>query len=192
MADAIRTGEQIEDVFREVALAVFGLDPAASASRVRFPWGSSLKEGMGSAPSWKKSEDVCMVYALPHDDPYGQQRDRKTVLRDGGLVSVDEHTDVHLIMFANYGPNAYECARALRDGFFSDGIRLLLRGRNFALAHGVPSIKRIPELHSGEWWNRVDTSAVFNEYVRLEHAASAFEGLPAITAAPGFGEGWRG
>ena len=178
MAETLKTANEIEDIFRLVVLKILSLDPdaAENRSRVRFPWGSDLAGGTSSAPGWPKDRDVCMVYALPQDNFYNRQRDVHCEDHGGrDLVSVDEHTDVHFINFANYGPAAYECARDIRDGLFSDEIRDFLAQNNFALAADVPAIRRVPELFNGEWRNRVDISAVFNEYVRRERVVKTIE-----------------
>jgi len=169
MAELTHTSIEIEDIFREVVCTIFGLGPESNHDRIRFPWGSDLLTGVGSAPDWDHMADVCFIYALPHDDAYNRQRNRRNVYRDGpDMVQLDEHTDVHNILFVNYGPNAYECARGIRDGLFRNDIRAMLKGNRFSIVTDVPAPRRIPELYDGEWWNRVDLNATFYEFVRLE------------------------
>jgi hypothetical protein len=84
------------------------------------------------------------------------------------MIRLDEHTNVHNMIFANYGPNAYECARNIRNGLFRDEIRIMLKKNHFALITDIPAPRRVPELFEGEWWNRVDINAHFNEFERLE------------------------
>ncbi len=179
MPEIIKTAEEIEDLFRLVVLTILKLDPNKNNKRVRFPWGSNLKAGIGSAPAWKKEEDVCLIYELPQDDGYNRRRNRSYADQGGrDLIAVDEHTDVHYFNFVNYGPNAYEFARDIRDGLFLDETRRLLSKNNFYLVTDVPAIKRIPELWNGEWWNRADISAIFNEYVRRESTMMVIEKVP--------------
>lgn len=176
MAEIIKTIEEIEDLFRVVVLTILGLDIDTNHKRVRFPWGSNLKAGIGSAPSWNRTEDVCVIYALPQDDVYNRTRNRKYEDRGGrDLITVDEHTDIHHMMFANYGPHAYECARDIRDGLFRDDIRRILKKSNFYMVPDVSAIKKVPDIYEGQWWNRVDFSAEFNEYVRRENTMMTIE-----------------
>lgn len=176
MAEIIKTIEEIEDIFRVLVLNILKLDPSKSHKRIRFPWGSDLKYSGNTAPYWNRDDDVCTITLLPQDDSYNRNRDRKYIDKGGrDLIQVEEHTDVHHVLFANYGPNAYECARDIRDGLFREDVRRYLKQNNFSLVTDVPSILRIPELVNGEWWNRVDCSAVFNEYVRRETPINAIE-----------------
>ena len=170
MAEIIKTIDGIEDIFREVVLMILKLDPNENHERVRFPWGSNLSsETNSSAPSWNKGEDICFIYVLPQDDFYNRQRNRRYVDRGGrDLVEIEEYTDVHHVNFVNYGPSAYECARAIRDGLFAHEVRRFLRKNDFSLVTDVPAIRRLPELVQGEWHNRADISASFNEFVRRE------------------------
>ena len=178
MAEIIKSIVEIEDLFREIVLAILHLDPEKNHSRVRFPWGSNLDDmsDEGSAPVFKRSDDVCMIYALPYDNQYNRTRERHVEDHGGiGLVMADTHTDVHQFTFANYGPNAYECARDIRDGLFRQDIKRMLHSNNFALVTDCPAPKRVPEFWDGKWWNRVDFTAVFNELVRRESEMLTFE-----------------
>ena len=177
MAEIIKTSKDMESIFASVVMTILKLDPNTSHKRVRFPWGSNISSVMNSsAPAWKKNEDVCFIYALPQDDSYNRQRNRRYVDRGGrDLVEIEEYTDVHYLNFVNYGPKAYECARDIRDGLFRHEIRRLLRENNFFLISDVPAIVRVPELVQGEWWNRVDVSARFNEFVRREYEMPVIE-----------------
>ena len=181
MAEIIKSIIEIENLFREIVLDILNLDPKENHSRVRFPWGSNLDEmsDIGSAPAFRREDDVCMIYALPYDDPYNRGRERHTEDHGGrDLVLVDTHTDVHQLMFANYGPNAYECARDIRDGLFLQDIRRKLHRNNFALVTDCSAVRRVPELWEGSWWNRVDFTAVFNELVRRESKMLTYEKIP--------------
>ena len=80
-------------------------------------------------------------------------------------------------MFVNYGPNAYEFARDLRDGLNRESIKELFKKNNFFHVPDFPAIKRVPELINGQWWNRVDFTAVFYEYVRREETIKTIESV---------------
>lgn len=176
MAEIIHTVEQIEDMFREIVLTILNMNVDSNHGRVRFPWGSDLSAGVDSAPGSNRKVDVCYIYELPCDDAYNRQRDIRYVDLGGcDLTARDEHTDVHSILFVNYGPNAYDCARNIRDGLFRDDIRRILKQNHFAMVTDVPSIRRAPELKNGEWWNRVDFNAIFNEFIRRESVMPIIE-----------------
>jgi hypothetical protein len=164
-----KTANEIEDFFRLLVCTILQLDPEKNHSRIRFPWGSNLAFGIPDAPDWDRMEDVCFIYALPYDDPYNKQRNRRNIYIEGpDMIQLDEHTNVHNMLFVNYGPNAYEDARKIRDGMFRNPIRRLLRRNHFALVTDIAAPRRVPELYNNEWWNRVDVNVIFNEFVRLK------------------------
>ena len=188
MAEISKSILEIQRIFRLVVCEIWGIAYEQSYSRIRFPWGSQVDTpgGTGSAPDWTRDEDVCFIYALPHDNSYNRQRDRRYEHRGSrDLVALDEHTDVHHMMFSNYGPNAYDCARRIRDGLFLDETRRILKQNHFAIITDTPAIRRVPELVNGEWWNRVDAVAAFNEFVRLESKMRTFERFPFTVSSPG-------
>ena len=49
------------------------------------------------------------------------------------------------------------------------------RKNNFYLVPDLPALQRVPELVNGQWWNRVDFTAVFYEYVRRESKVKTIE-----------------
>ena len=181
MAEIIKSIEEIEDIFRLVVLKIFKLDPEAKENqqRVRFPWGSNLgKPNNDIAPLLKKIKDVCVITIIPREDLYNRQRHRRYEDRgERDLTLIEEHTDVHEVTFCNYGENAYECARKIRDGLFDLEIRRFLKQNHFALVTDVPAMRRVPEYFNSQWWNRCDVTVVFNEFVRLENEVKTIESI---------------
>ena len=182
--EIVKTVEEIEDIFRIAVFQIWNQNPdtAQNQKRIRFPYGSDLKN-TDSAPTWKRQEDVCFIYELPQDGSYNGFSDISYTLdkskRD--FIEVDEHTDIHALLFVNYGPNAYECTRDIRDGFKRERIREYLKKHHFFVVPPIPAIRRVPELVNGQWWNRVDVTVVFNEYVRREEPIKSIESV-TVTA----------
>ena len=120
MPEVIKSIEEMENMFRVAILSILkiDIDSIGAKKRIRFPWGSSFFNDNGSAPSWQRDEDTCVIYELPQDGSYNRQRDIYYINDEesSDLIRVDEHTDIHSVMFANYGPKAYESARDIRDG----------------------------------------------------------------------------
>lgn len=160
---------KIENMFRLIVCDILGVDGANSGGRVRFVWGSNVDSQSMSAPNLKTDQDVCYIQITPEDNAYNRQRDIRYLQNpdSDNMIALDEHTDVHLVTFINYGVNAYDCARLIRNKLHHDHIRRTLRLNNFALVTDVPAPRRVPELVNGNWINRVDVSAVFNQFVRL-------------------------
>ena len=159
---------EIEEMFRQILCDLFGLDVENSGDRIRFVWGSNIDVASQSAPNLFTEKDICFIQPLPEDNAYNRQRDIRYIHESGDdMTAVDEHTDVHNVLFINYGPNAYEFARKIRNGLHRDNIRRFLRLNKFALVTDVPAIRRVPELVNANWVNRADVSAVFNQFVRI-------------------------
>jgi len=169
---------EIEEMFGQIACDILGV--TNNNGRVRGVWGSGVDtpDGSKSVANLGTTKDLCYVQVTPQDDAYNRQRQIRYIDRGGiDLIAVDEHTDVHNVLFVNYGANAYDCARAIRNGLFHDRTRRFLRLNHFALVTDVPAIRRVPELVNASWVNRVDVSAVFNQFVRLVGAMKTIEGV---------------
>ncbi len=184
--EQIKTVEEIEDIFRVAVFMIWNSNPEEKQNqkRIRFPWGSDIKNKQSdTTPTWKREEDVCFIYELPQDGSYNGLSDVTYELDEQkrDFIEVDEHTDIHTVLFANYGPNAYECARDIRDGFKRERIREYLKRHHFFVVPPIAAIKRVPELINGQWWNRVDVTVIFNEYVRREEAIKSIESV-TVTA----------
>ena len=186
--EQIKTVEEIEDIFRVAVFMIWNSNPEEKQNqkRIRFPWGSDIKNKQSdTTPTWKREEDVCFIYELPQDGSYNELSDVTYELDESkrDFIEVDEHTDIHTVLFANYGPNAYECARDIRDGFKRERIREYLKRHHFFVVPPIPAIKRVPELVNGQWWNRVDVTVTFNEYVRREEAIKSIESVTVTAIA---------
>ena len=184
--EQIKTVEEIEDRLRVAVFRIWNSNPEEKQNqkRIRFPWGSDIKNKQSdTTPTWKREEDVCFIYELPQDGSYNGLSDVTYELDESkrDFIEVDEHTDIHTVLFANYGPNAYEYARDIRDGFKRERIREYLKRHHFFVVPPIAAIKRVPELINGQWWNRVDVTVIFNEYVRREEAIKSIESV-TVTA----------
>lgn len=186
--EQIKTVEEIEDIFRVAVFMIWNSNPEEKRNqkRIRFPWGSDIKNKQSdTTPTWKREEDVCFIYELPQDGSYNGLSDITYEIDESkrDFIEVDEHTDIHTVLFANYGPNAYECARDIRDGFKRERIREYLKGHHFFVVPPIAAIRRVPELINGQWWNRVDVTIVFNEYVRREEPIQSIESVTVTAMA---------
>ena len=56
-----------------------------------------------------------------------------------------------------------------------------MKRHHFFVVPPIAAIKRVPELINGQWWNRVDVTVIFNEYVRREEAIKSIESV-TVTA----------
>jgi len=160
---------EIEEMFRVLICKILNIDEGDNGRRIRFVWGSNLDSFGMSAPNLKTDQDICYIEIVPYDDAYNRQRDIRYLQNENSenMIAVDEHTDVYQVKFVNYGVNAYDNARLIRNKIHHDHIRRFLRINNWALITNVPAIRRVPELVSGDWVNRADVVVNFNCFVRL-------------------------
>lgn len=176
--EKIKTIEQIEDIFRIALCQIWNINPESKENqkRIRFPWGTHFKNA-DTVPTWKKEEEVCFISVLPQDGSYNALSDIFYEPQKRDFIEVDEHTDIHTVLFVNYGPHAYEYARDIRDGFKRERIREYLKRHDFFVVPPIQAIKRIPELINGQWWNRADIAVTFNEFVRREEIIKSIESV---------------
>ena len=164
--------EEIEDLFRKVALTILGI-PETDNKSVRMPYGTLMETG--SAPGFTKSDTVCFIFVVPADDGYAQARHITYESSDDSdtLTLVDEHTDIFTIRFTIYGPNGYKWARKITNGLYRDSVRKILREHNFFLKVGIPPIVYLQEQREGDWFRRYDVAPMFYQAVRLVETGTA-------------------
>jgi hypothetical protein len=74
-----------------------------------------------------------------------------------------QYTRVWSIAFAIYGPNSFDHARLIKSALFMDWTHDILAASNLYAVMDISDPRRVPELFSGQWWERVDFSCRFNE-----------------------------
>jgi len=74
-------------------------------------------------------------------------------------------------------PSSYDNADLIRYSIFDFDYMQEFKEKNIFLITDVPMPTRLPELYNGQWWERTDFSATFNEGVIRESKT------PYITSA---------
>ena len=157
MADIILTLKQIENIFQSLTCSLTGLN---NDSGVRLSWPTK------GSPGWSVNEDVVFQVVFGSDS-YTQQRETEyqdDIANDVKKV-IASYTRVHNIKWTIYGPNSYEHGESIKNGIYLPTTRGILRHNNLSLILNVGDVKRFPELFNGQWWERVDFEASFNEKV---------------------------
>jgi hypothetical protein len=157
MVDVILTLAQLQALFQSLTVSLTGLDDDRG---VRLSWPTR------GQPDWKITEDVAFIRITTSSEPIIAQRD--TVYSPNDDTSVQEttsYTRVHRVSWIIYGPNAYDNSQALRDGLYSQAAHDTLAASNLYMVLDVPAVSRAPEPFNGQWWERCDLSARFNEGV---------------------------
>lgn len=167
--DLYHTLNELNIIFQELILEMLRHEktgsPAAfaddvwSAVRIAYP-----TEG---APAWEIDENVVFIRVTEDDQPINRQRE--DVLSDDFVedaVNVaTTYTRVLQLNLVIYGPQSFDNAQTIRDGFFAEEYRIQLRGENIYPIPDIPAPNRAPEKFQGQWWERVDMEVLFNEKI---------------------------
>jgi hypothetical protein len=165
MADTILTLKQLEDAFYNLTCTVLGLDPLDPNNlglvRIAFP-----EDG---APAWGIDDNIVFIQVTAIDNKLARGQDIIYTGNDNVSISQQTgYTRVHKVAWSLYGPNAYDNADLLRYNLFSQTYTTQLLLQNLFLITDVPMPQRTPELYNGQWWERTDFYAEFNELVIRE------------------------
>lgn len=176
MADQVLKLKEIEDFLFKVTCEMLGLDLSKKENqgKVRIAWSTN------GAPAWKINEDIVFIRITPQDDTltreqniiYSENENDKAYLK-----KQTGYTRVHKINWTAYGPNSYDNADLIRFRIFDSEYAKKFKKKNLFLITDVPMPVRLPEWYSGQWWERTDFSATFNEAVIRENVE------PFITSA---------
>lgn len=168
MSDQVLKLKEIEDFLFKITCEMLGLDLSKkeTQSKVRISWPTN------GAPSWKINEDVVFLRITPEDDKLAREQniiyteneqDRSFLKKQIG------YTRVHKINWTLYGPSSYDNADLIRFRIFEDEYKKKFNKKNLFLITDVPMPVRLPEFYNGQWWERTDFSATFNESVVREN-----------------------
>ncbi|MBS5330576.1 MULTISPECIES: phage neck terminator protein [Bacillota] len=167
MADIVLKLKDIEDFFQEITCEMLGIDLSKkeNQSKVRIAWPT------GGAPGWKINDDICFLRITPVDDKLARELNicYDPVKNDEPYAKKQVgYTRVHKINWTLYGPNSYDNADVIRHMIFDFDYMKKFKEKNLFLITDVPMPTRLPEYYNGQWWERTDFSATFNEGVTRE------------------------
>ena len=155
MTDIVLKLKDIEDFFQEITCEMLGIDLSKkeNQSKVRIAWPT------GGAPGWKINDAMTRQLNICYDPV---KNDEPYVKKQVG------YTRVHKINWTLYGPNSYDNADIIRHMIFDFDYMKKFKEKNLFLITDVPMPTRLPEYYNGQWWERTDFSATFNEGVTRE------------------------
>ena len=167
MADQVLKLKEIERVFVEITCEMLDIDLSKKENhhKVRKAWPTN------GAPAWSIDEDIVFLRITPVDDKMARQQniiynpheqDQAYAKKQTG------YTRVHKVNWTLYGPNSYDNADIIRHLIFDYDYMKKFKAKNLFLVTDVPMPTRLPEYYSGQWWERTDFSATFNEAVIRE------------------------
>lgn len=162
MADTVLTLSQIENLFQTWTTQMIGLDPAITANqdkvRISYP--------ADGQPGWKITDDIIFLKVNNEPDPIDKQRDVVYSEKDDDTaIRQVSYTRVHSIKWTLYGPNSFNNADKIKNALYLPTYKELFSKNNLFLVLKVENPVRFPELYNGQWWERTDFEASFNEKV---------------------------
>lgn len=162
MADTVLKLNDLKDIFFTETCKMLGLDPDApeNQEKVRLTWSQD------GAPAWGIAEDIVFIRITPIDDVIARPQD---VLYDTSAPDYAQkeigYTRVHKIDWTLYGPNSYDNADLIRYKILTREFLEEFKKYNLYLITNVPLPTRFPEIFNGQWWERTDFQAQYNELV---------------------------
>lgn len=169
-ADVALSSKQFEIAIQALTLSMLKL-PSDAFDQVRVGW-----QPLGQ-PFAPPDVDVCYVRASTVDDPYNRIRDFVLANASDSTIQVTvTYTRVWEVYWTFYGPNGLDRGRLVRSGLFYQDSHDALAASNVYLISDVAETGRVPEVQDGQWWERTDLKARFNEavteYVTVPSVAS--------------------
>lgn len=136
------------------------------------------------SPDWTIKDDILFLSIQEQDDDYAKQRDSVYKTSGSSVLRTTTRTRVWKLSFTAYGPEAYEIANQLKDGFFYEDIQRMLVNKSIAIIPNLPIIRQVPENFAGQWWERWDLDLLFNEGYQLPaENVGALESIKITMAA---------
>jgi hypothetical protein len=124
-------------------------------------------------PAHKITEDVVYVRAIEVDDRYNRERYVNYLENQGQDENeVTNYTRVWEVMWEVWGPNSFDNARQIRSQLFKQAIHDLFMQANLYFVPNPAAPVRLPDYFANQWWERVDFTARFNEFVTETDAQS--------------------
>lgn len=99
----------------------------------------------------------------------------------GGIVTkITNYTRVWEVYFTVYGPNSFDNARKIRSRLFDQDIHDQFAQSQLYWVTDPPAPRRVPEFKDEQWWERVDFTARFNEFVTETYTAPVVQSAEII------------
>jgi hypothetical protein len=131
---------------------------------------------------------VVYVRETEVDDQYNRVRDVSYAQSSVGAApnvvttttKITQYTRVWEVFWTVYGPNSFDNARKIRSALFDRYVHDQFARNQLFLVTDPRAPVRAPEFHDGQWWERVDFSAKFNEFVTETYSVEMTESVEII------------
>lgn len=164
---------QIQAILQNVTLLAMGKNPPYTKTNFQFVRVGWPQQGQ---PFGKITEDFMFVRCIEDDDLYNRIRDVE-LIQNGPTQLIEQmtYTRVWRCFWTAYGPNSFDNMRIMRSALHrpSQPIVDMLKTGNLYFVTDPAAPTRFPEQKDGQWWERVDFSAQFNEGVTEQELVNA-------------------
>lgn len=131
----------------------------------------------GGAPAWTITEDVCFLKATLSDERINRSRDKQHSGSGESLAQIVTYIRVWDIDLILYGPNSFDRARLIKSALYMGWVSDTLASSSLAVVIDIADPRRMPELFSGQWWERSDLSFRLNELITEVTQVPAMSGV---------------
>lgn len=172
--------KQIHAIMQNVTLLAMGRTSPFSKADFQFARIAWQQQGQ---PFGTISEDFIFVRCVEDDDNYNRIRDVE-LIQDGPTQLIEQmtYTRVWRCFWVAYGPNSFDNMRIMRSALHrpSQPIVDMLATGNLYFVTDPAAPTYAPEQKDGQWWERTDFSAQFNEGVTEQEIVSAVASVEVI------------
>lgn len=162
---------------QQLTVTLLGLPE--NTDRVRIGW------PVAGQPTALITDDIVTLRCIEVDSVVGEMRDQQEIFN--GTTGFDEITTfmrTWQTFWEFTGPNSYDNARKLKSGLFTQATHdaFAAQGLQIYLVTKLGAPQRVPVFRDGEWWQRVDFEAQFNELVYEDVKVNAVASVEIITS----------
>ncbi len=159
-----QTPEQIQAVAQNVLCQILGIDPELNPNSayfaVRCAW---QQEGQ---PSWQITDDVCVIRAIPENEPDNKVRDESPDdPANGYFVRNYSYAQTWTVAMTFVGPNCFDRARMVAAAMALDYAVQMFEASNLYIKARWDRPQFVPQIQDGQWWLRAELTAQFYEHV---------------------------
>lgn len=168
MADTILTLAQLNKLFYDLTVAMVG---GTSIADVRQSWPTY------GAPALEVTNNVAFLKIYDVESPITAQREMiYSQIESPSAPNMEmNYTRTLKVDWIFYGPDSWDWANLVQNKLFYQIYHDMLALQNLYLIPGFKPPMRVPELWSGEWYERIDLSANFNELMKINDALPYIE-----------------
>ena len=178
------TVAQMNGVMQAATILMLGLTPPATTGPDPAYFAVRLDRQQQGQPSHGIDDDVTYIGCVRSNDQYDRVLDEYYV--QAGLTKVKAGTRVWEVRWSVYGPNSDKNSELISWRLFDQDVsNLLAAAQLYWVTDAAPPIRILEEKGTGQWWERWDFTARFNEFAQVSTTAQSVVSAEVIGIANG-------